>query len=170
MASPMSRLLVAVVDSRAVVRLCGRACFTCSADFKRLMHGLRERGIERYVLELSGCTIMDSTFLGILARFARDWVDAGKEGALVLWNASPRILETLDTLGVAHLFAVEPADPALMGVCEDVAPAPVDKVEAARVALEAHETLAALSAANAVRFKDVAAFLAEDLKRLEGSA
>jgi hypothetical protein len=45
----------------------------------------------------------------------------------------------------------------------------VDKVEAARVALEAHETLAALSAANAVRFKEVAAFLAEDLKRLEGS-
>ena len=169
MASPMSQLLVAVVDSRAIVRVCGRASFMCSADFKRLMQGLRQRGLRRFVLELGRCTIMDSTFLGILARFAQDQVAVGDGGRFVLWNPAPRILETLDNLGVAPLFAVEPAEEALLGSCEDVAPAPVDKLESTRLALEAHDTLAQLNPANAVRFKDVTAFLAEDLKRLEGT-
>jgi hypothetical protein len=40
-------------------------------------------------------------------------------------------------------------------------------VEVARTCLEAHRTLMELNPGNAQKFKDVAQFLAEDVKRLE---
>ena len=41
--------------------------------------------------------------------------------------------------------------------------------EITRICLEAHRTLMAMNPENAARFKDVAQFLAEDLKTLEKS-
>jgi hypothetical protein len=51
---------------------------------------------------------------------------------------------------------------------EPLAPGdPASAVELARTCLKAHQTLMELNPANAQKFKDVAQFLAEDLKRLE---
>ncbi len=67
MSSPT--LQVAVTDQVALVRISGRASFNCSVDFKSLVCELRDRGYRKYVLDLSECPIMDSTFLGVLAGF-----------------------------------------------------------------------------------------------------
>jgi hypothetical protein len=48
-------------------------------------------------------------------------------------------------------------------------PANPTREEIKRTCLEAHQTLMAMSPENAARFKDVARFLAEDLKTLENS-
>lgn len=168
MANPTSRLLVSLEGSHACVRVCGRACFSISSDFKRLVHGLHETGVRTFVLELSECTIMDSTFLGILARFARMLAEKGAAGDdLLLWNPPPRIVDLLDNLGVTQLFAVRHGKVLVLSTPERLVPGTTNKLEAARDALDAHQTLIELNPENAAKFKDVAEFMREDIRRLE---
>ena len=167
MASPT--LQVAVTDQVALVKISGRASFNCSVDFKTLVYELRERGYRKFVLDLTECLIMDSTFLGVLAGFGLKLAEAsGEKATVTLLNPNQRILDLLDNLGVAHLFcAIQGTNP-LSDRCKAVQPADADpnKVATTRTCLEAHETLMAINPANVPRFKDVARFLAEDLKRL----
>ena len=60
---------VMVTDEFACIRIIGRANFTSSIDFKALVTELSQRGFQRFVLDLSECVLMDSTFLGVLAGF-----------------------------------------------------------------------------------------------------
>ena len=173
MSGPTAKLLVVMDGQRVVIRACGRASFTCSADFRRLVYHLLDRGCRDYTLELSECTIMDSTFLGILVRFAGKLDEAnGGHHKMTLRNPSPRILDLISSLGMEEYFTVtEGPVPLAMPSREVASPeGENDKAEATRVALEAHEALMEANPDNVPRFKDVTRFLAEDLKRLTGAA
>ena len=168
MSSPT--LQVAVTDQVALVRISGRASFNCSVDFKSLVCELRDRGYRKYVLDLSECPIMDSTFLGVLAGFGLKLAESPDEKSTVtLLNPNQRILALLDNLGAAHLFCVVQGKDPLSECCKEVRPTDdsQSKVETTRTCLEAHQTLMNLNPANIPRFKDVTKFMAEDLKRLE---
>ena len=168
MSSPT--LQVAVTDGVALVRIAGRASFNCSVDFKTLVYELKDRGYRKFVLDLSECLILDSTFLGVLAGFGLKLGEAsGEKSTVTLLNPNERILDLLDNLGVAHLFCVMQGTSPLLGDCQEVRPtdgAP-SKVETTRTCLEAHQTLMNINPENVPRFKDVTRFMAEDLKRLE---
>jgi len=167
-----TQLLVAVLDNFVVIKVTGRANFTLSIDFKRLFAELRGRGHSRFALELSQCLMMDSTFLGVLAgtglKLEQEVKDCEHPIALIAANA--RILDMLENLGVKHLFRVldnsAPAPEAFQPVATPEVSAP--KVEVSRTCLEAHELLMAINPSNVAKFKDVATFLAEDVKRFEG--
>lgn len=167
-----AQLLVAVLDNLVVIKVAGRANFTLSIDFKRLFNELRARGHDRFALELSQCLMMDSTFLGVLAgmgmRLEQEVKNCAHPIALIAPNA--RILDMLENLGVKHLFRVldnsAPAPEAFQPVAAANGNTP--KVEVSRTCLEAHELLMAINPSNVAKFKDVAAFLAEDVKRFEG--
>lgn len=168
MSAPTPQLLVAVIDGAPVIKITGRANFTLSVDFKRLVHTLRGRGHYRFALELSGCQMMDSTFLGVLAGLGLQSAAVAPEtdSAVCLIGANARILDMLDNLGVRPLFrAVEL--PAADARYEAVDCTGGPKAEVSRTCLEAHQLLMALNPANVDKFKDVTAFLAEDVKRLE---
>src|SRR5438034_449717 len=169
MASPT--LQVAVTDQVALVKISGRASFNCSVDFKTLVYELRERGYRKFVLDLTECLIMDSTFLGVLAGFGLKLAEAsGEKATVTLLNPNQRILDLLENLGVAHLFcAIQGTNP-LSNKFREVRQngGEPGKIETARTCLEAHETLMAINPANVPKFKDVTRFLAEDLKRLAG--
>jgi anti-sigma B factor antagonist len=169
MSATIPQLLVAVIDGAPVIRITGRANFTLSVDFKRLINSLRERGHRRFALELSGCQMMDSTFLGVLAGLGLKTAGPGGEpdGAVCLIGANPRILDMLDNLGVRQLFRALELPTAADARYEAVDCTGAAKAEVSRTCLEAHELLMALNPANVARFKDVTAFLAEDVKRLE---
>jgi anti-sigma B factor antagonist len=172
MNSSSSNLLVAVKDGTAFVKVRGRATFVCSADFRTLVYQLRDRGCRRYVLDLTECIILDSTFLGMLAGFGLKLSDgANDRGTIRLLNPNARIIDLLDNLGVVHLFQLEPeATPLVIddGEGKEVVPQ-ADRGELAKTSLEAHETLMALNPENAAKFKDVARFLKEDLKKKDGA-
>ena len=61
--------MVMVGEQFACIRIIGRANFTSSVDFKTLVNELRQKGCNCFVLDLSECVLMDSTFLGVLAGF-----------------------------------------------------------------------------------------------------
>lgn len=64
MTTPAARLLVLVGEQFACIKIVGRATFTSSIDFKTLTSQLLQKGYRYFVLELSECQFMDSTFLG----------------------------------------------------------------------------------------------------------
>ncbi len=161
------KLLVARSDGSALIKICGRATFICSADFKTLVYRLRDHQCRRFVLDLTDCVIMDSTFLGILARFGLNLSGLTESpGSVQMLNPNSRIVGLLENLGVDHLFeivrGVEPLS--TVDATNLELPSSPNKHEATRTSLEAHETLSALNPENAARFKDVIRFLAEDLK------
>ncbi len=169
MDNPCAKLMVAVFDRTVCVQVNGRADFTCTVDLKRLITELWERGYSHFLLDLCGCRLMDSTFLGVLAGISLQLSNGGGQPQpLELLNANPRISETLDSLGVAHLFRNGGSAGPLSDKYEPLSQGdPASPVELARTCLKAHQTLMALNPANAQKFKDVAQFLAEDLQRLE---
>ena len=172
MSAPTGKMMVSLEDKAACVKITGRATFASSVDLKTLFTELRQREFGCFVLDLSECTLMDSTFLGVLAGFGLKMNDlkAGDAGrALELFNPSSRIIELLENLGVLHLFKVTQGERALPGKTEltHLAPANPTREEVTRTCLEAHELLMQINPQNVARFKDVAQFLAEDLKNLK---
>ena len=170
MSPPSARLLVWAGEQCACIRIIGRANFTSSIDFRTLINELLQQGCGHFVLDLAECVLMDSTFLGVLAGFGLKLRAAnaghGQQG-IELLNPNPRITELLDTLGVLHLFklaqgTVTPPTPTQP---LEHTPASPSKAEVTQTCIEAHETLMNISPANAARFKDVAQFLAEDIKK-----
>ncbi len=173
MNTPTARLLVLVGRQFACIKIIGRANFNSSIDFKTLISELRLKGYTWFVLDVSECTLMDSTFLGVLAGFGIKMSQGQKPDVcqgMELLNPPPRISELLENLGVLHLFKVThgplPSPEATQTL--EHTPATPSKEEVSRACLEAHLTLADLNASNKERFKDVIAFLAEDLKRIKG--
>ena len=158
----------------ACIKICGRANFSCSPDFKTLLNELSQKGFTHFILDLDQCVLMDSTFLGVLSGFGMKLNPNGApaERGIELHNASPRVGELLDNLGAAHLFKATfgplqlPPD---MTACTPQSQNPTHE-EITRTSLEAHQTLMAINPENVARFKDVAQFLAEDLKSLEKSS
>jgi anti-sigma B factor antagonist len=170
MSTPSARISVWADEQSACIRIGGRANFASSVDFKALANELLQRGHRCFVLDLSECVLMDSTFLGVLAGFGLKL--SGGEGGqtqhgIQLLNASPRIAELLETLGVLHLFQLTqgPVNPPAETQPVERAAAAPDKDALTRTSLEAHRTLMNISPANVARFKDVAQFLAEGLKQ-----
>ncbi len=170
MTTPSAKMLVMVGEQFACVRIIGRANFNSSVDFKTLVDELRQKGCNRFVLDLSECALMDSTFLGVLAglglRLRGSNGDRDSHG-VELFNPSPRITELLETLGVLHLFKTTQGTFTPPEAARSIEHAAIEpsRSEVTRTCLEAHETLITLSPANAARFKEVAQFLAEGVKK-----
>ncbi len=161
--------MVLVGEQFACIKISGRANFTSSIDFKTLVNELRQRGYKYFVLELSECVLMDSTFLGVLAGLGLKINAEQKNGAdtgIELLNPNPRISELLESLGVLHLFKLTQGTTPACTAPLPHTPVQASREEVTRACLEAHQTLMALNPENASKFKEVTQFLAEDLKKL----
>lgn len=172
MSAPSAKLLVYVGEKFACIKISGRANFSSSIDFRTLVNELQQKGYKYFVLDLSECMLMDSTFLGVLAGFGLKMNAAQQDPnapAIELLNPNPRITDLLESLGVVHLFKLaegsltlpEPAEPR---VHDPINPT---REEVTKACLEAHRTLMQINPENIPKFKEVAQFLADDLKRLK---
>ncbi|MCX8155729.1 MAG: STAS domain-containing protein [Verrucomicrobiae bacterium] len=164
-------LEVCLKAGTAVLRVNGRASMKCSPEFKRLLLELYQRGTTHFVLDLSQCDLMDSTFLGVLLGFAIK-TPAGPAGPpkVELYRPGARVKSLFETLGVMEYFPLRETlsieglnyEP----VCTQEGGA--SKTELAATSLEAHQNLMAVNPANVMRFKDVVKFLEEDLGQQGG--
>ena len=113
---------------------------------------------------------MDSTFLGVLAGLGIKYPHNGNDNpAFDLLNPNNRIADLLENLGVMHLFhIVRGLTPGCQMQGVEHTAAQDDEKEVTRTCLEAHETLMKLNPDNVPKFRDVAEFLADDLRKKEG--
>ncbi|MEI8291640.1 MAG: STAS domain-containing protein [Verrucomicrobiota bacterium] len=167
-------LSVLVGKNFACIKIAGRANFASSPDFKTLLSELLQKGFGHFIIDLSECVLMDSTFLGVLAGFG---IKLNPNGAnttrsIELHNATARVSELLENLGAAQLFTLTSGPLQLPDNLKASTPESINPSheQITRTSLEAHQTLMAMNPENVARFKDVAQFLAEDLKNLEKSS
>jgi len=175
-----NNLAVWVGDQLVCVKVAGRANFSGSVDLKTLVTSLWDKGYHHFVLDLSECLLMDSTFLGVLAGLGLKLNNntptptpaPGNNSnghAIELLNPSPRISDLLENLGITHLFSITKGRLTTECLVQlDHAPTASDRREVQKTCLEAHQTLMDVNPANVPKFKDVAQFLAEDLKTMDG--
>ena len=169
-----ANLSVLVGKNFACIKITGRANFASSPDFKTLLSELAQKNFCHFIIDLSECVLMVITFLGVLAGFGMKLNPKGApaERGIELHNATPRVSELLENLGAAHLFKLNSGPiklPADVTTCTPESIHPSHE-QIARTSLEAHQTLMSMNPENVARFKDVAQFLAEDLKSLEKSS
>src|SRR5262249_21345180 len=119
------------------------------------------------------CVLMDSTFLGVLAGFGLRLNSPQPdkvERAIQLFNPNGRISELLENLGVLHLFKITEGEVKAPDGASNVKPTNANRETVTRTCLEAHKTLMNINPDNVSRFKDVTAFLTEDLKKMKSGA
>lgn len=162
--STASSIYVGSVERTVWVKVEGRGTFQNSAGLKEFVKQMVQRGFRDFVVDLKGCELMDSTFMGTLAGVALRLREIG-QGQLRAVHVNERNADLLANLGLDQLFTVESDG---VGSPEgerlrEVVSGPEGESHRAKVVLEAHEALVEAEAANAVKFKDVLEYLRQEL-------
>lgn len=171
------KIWVAIYEHTAFARVQGRASFRISGALKQFGTAAMEAGCTLILFDMEHCVGMDSTFMGTLAGVASR-LKRELGGDMVLLNMAPRTRGLVATLGLDQIVQAyetgitpEPYQALLTQSQQMVAleAGPEDRQTAARNILQAHEDLCAVDPRNLPRFKDVLAFLREDVKKAESS-
>ncbi len=167
------QVLAATAENCTLLVVQGAATFRLAPAFKQAAQAARLAGSTWIVADMAACTSLDSTFMGALASlgFAFQKPDSPQ---LVLINLAPASAALLKGLGVDRILKAYPrgALPAgagdLSALARNLQPvesAPASAHDLAALMYDAHETLTRVEPDNLQRFKDVLAFLREDLRR-----
>lgn len=152
------------------IRVIGRATFDCSSALLDMIKSLDPAVLLSAVIDLSECTGMDSTFMGIISKLALIVRKVGK--VAVIQNASTFNQELLSGLGIKKLFDFREKQnrtdtvpvPKLM---VDLAGAKIDDVTNAETVLDAHETLISVDESNVNKFSAVVSMVRDDLEKMK---
>jgi len=167
-------LTAAYINRTAVIRMEGRGSFKISPPMKQFIHQVVNTGsANRILIEMSHCSGMDSTFMGVVAGIAC-YIKSKPEFSFKLINLSEKNQKLLVTLGVdrvvdyslsaseEELDLINQLDGSSRLLEADLS----NKLEAARTTLEAHETLVNINPENLSRFKSVLEYLQDDVRNL----
>ena len=161
-----SDLLISHRDGVYSVKVSGRANFEYAVPLRELAKTL-DATFKCVQLDMTNCTAMDSTFMGVLSMIA---LKARKNNAAVeLLNAADHLKKLLRDLGVFKLFVFSAAsDDAGTETTQWSAPEKNNSLlTAAETVTEAHEVLVEADEANAARFDQVIEFARKDVERLK---
>ena len=171
-AAAPNQILAATADNCSLVAVSGAATFKLAPAFKQAVQAARLAGSALVVVDLADCRSLDSTFMGAIAGMT---LALRKDGVrLALINPTAHVAGLLRGLGldrVLKTYAAAELPPGLGDLSRllqnlrPVETAPAGDHELAALMYDAHETLARVDPQNLQRFKDVLAFLREDLKR-----
>lgn len=166
-----NRILAASVDGCTLVAVVGKATFRLASAFKQATQAARLAGSEMIVVDMAQCLSMDSTFMGGMASLGFA-LQKSRDARLAFINVTPSAMGLLKGLGLLRLLKAYPAGslPEGMGVLDalvsSLQPVTAEELggtELAAFMYDAHETLTRADPANVQKFKDVLAFLKQDL-------
>jgi anti-sigma B factor antagonist len=157
-------ILVGTANRTVWVRVEGKGSFLNSTGLKEFAKEMVNRGHREFVIDLKGCPVMDSTFMGTMAGVALRLRELG-QGHLKVINLNERNHDLLSNLGLDQLFIMggTEAGPATAGAQKSLPGGAPDKTSQAQTMLEAHEELVEANPDNAAKFKDVLEYLKQDL-------
>jgi anti-sigma B factor antagonist len=167
-------ITAAFIDQTAVIRVEGRGSFRISPPMKQFIHQvINTRSAERIIVDMSDCTGMDSTFMGVLAGLAC-YIKSKPDFQFKLINLSEKNKKLLITLGVDRVvdysLSTTGEDEELLSKqtsgTQTLEPDFSNKLEAAKTTLEAHKTLVDINPDNYDKFKSVLEFLQNDVNSL----
>ncbi len=145
------------------VQVIGKGNFNNSPSLKAYIDACIDQGWRNIVIDLGGCTAMDSTFMGTLASFGMRLRDV--QGSVFIADASDSNQKNLQGLGLHYLMVINPSPASWDGrldliraSCETSL---VQEESSAEHVLEAHETLCDADEANIEKFETVLNVLKE---------
>ena len=166
-----NRVLAASVDGCTLVAVVGKATFRLAPAFKQATQAARLAGSALLVVDMAQCISMDSTFMGGMASLGFA-AQKAKDFGLVFINLSPSAMGLLKGLGLLRILKTYPAGSlpeglgALDALVASLQPVSADELAGTDLAAfmyDAHETLTRADPANLQKFKDVLAFLKQDM-------
>lgn len=158
---------VATGGDAFLVLIRGRANYTTCRPFGEFLAAAAETGRRTLVIDLKECSSLDSTVLGLIAGAVSDF--RKKNGEIFIQNASGRIRDVIVNLGLPALLTllpegeIAPAAELLLAGTDSTTETHTAAPASNSTILHAHETLMAANPENIARFKDVVAFMREDL-------
>lgn len=143
------------------IRVEGKGTFQTSAGLKQYSLRMIQRGNRRFVVDLSHCEVMDSTFMGTLAGIALRLREVGS-GWLSVIRANARNAQLLENLGLDHLFSFDlPEGVTTLPYKEDsrldvrIDSTAATVSEHQKAMLDAHEALVEADPENKEKFQNV---------------
>jgi anti-anti-sigma factor len=165
-----SQILVGTVGKDVFVRVEGKGTHMVSQQLREFLFQMIETGFRSFLLDLNHCTYMDSTFLGMLVGVSLR-LKAVTPSKISIVHINERNLDLFRTLGIESFFQIDHAgkapDSAKPEAMQSLPEGKAATQGWAETMLEAHETLAKVNEQNVCRFKDVIAFLKEDVAKLK---
>lgn len=163
-------MLVGVFDGFSWIRYEGKGSFVNSPAMKAYGDERIAAGERCLVVDLGGCTGMDSTFMGTLAGMASR-LSAVAGGGLQIADTGERNRRSLEDLGLDYLMEIDPPQALWRGRLEAIrndlnspqSPTLACAIQRTRHVLEAHQNLSGMNEKNAGEFKDVVRFFQNDL-------
>jgi anti-anti-sigma regulatory factor len=165
--SPIS---AGVFDGFSWIRLEGKGSFQNSPALKAIGDARIADGENRVVVDLEGCSGMDSTFMGTLAGLATR-LAAVEGGGLMIAEPGERNRRSLEDLGLDFLMEIDPPSAVWRGKVDDIRNSlkssesiePIARGPRGRHVLEAHQNLSNINERNARSFSTVVNMLEKDL-------
>ena len=162
------------IDQTAVIRVEGRGSFKISPPVKQFIHQVMDtHSAERILVDMSDCSGMDSTFMGVIAGLSC-LIKKNPACSFKLINLSRKNQKLFSTLGVDRVvdysLSTSGEEQELMDQecsgSQNLEPDFADKLAAAKTTLEAHQTLVDINPENFDKFKSVLDFLQDDVRSL----
>jgi anti-anti-sigma factor len=149
---PDGRVLHADHDGIQVLRVVGEIRYTMAPTLERFLAALVDVDSTRgFVVDLTQCTLIDSTNLGLLARLARRVAPQ----RVTLVSDQEDINIVLDSMGFRTVFDIVDATGECLEGGTELAPTSVDREQLRATMLNAHRTLMELNENNKEMFRDV---------------
>ena len=162
-----SSIQVGVCGPSVWVKVQGKGSFLNSDNLKEFARAMLDQGYREFVVDLADCAMMDSTFMGTMARLALRLRELG-HGPLHIVHCGSRNQQLLAGLGLDRIFDISAGGggPPNCGPLEQtlMARSPEERKKTQTESmLEAHEALCEAAPENMLRFKDVLDFLRQEL-------
>jgi len=158
-------ILVGNFDGFTWIRCEGKGSFLTSPALKEFAEARIALGERCIVVDLGGCTGMDSTFMGTLAGLSARLSAPG--GKVQVADAGDRNRRSLEDLGIDFLVEIDPPVAPWRGKVDEIrlALAPLQPpglpglLDRAKHVLEAHKVLSSANGENAKKFAGVVSLL-----------
>lgn len=158
------KIFLAFDKTECHVKVKGRANFECSPPLRAMSANLENNKITGLHVDLSECSGMDSTFMGILAMIALKVKQLGITADII--NAGENNIRLLTGLGLQKLFNFTEVLPG-KNFNWDEKKSDSSRHETAHTVLDAHQTLIDVDKENEKRFKNVVEFVKKDIENEE---
>lgn len=158
------KVLHAIGDNQQVVKFVGHIRYTMSQELSSFLQGLLapERPA-KVILDLTEAEEIDSTGLGLLARFARRAADVDAPRATIVCADHDMNL-ILSSIGLESVFDFTRELPRPVGDFREVLSTGGADAQTAETVLEAHRSLMELSVKNRETFAKVVEMLEKDIE------
>ena len=149
-----AQILASLSPSCVWVRVEGKGTFETSHGLKEFAQRIILEGRKAIVIDLQNCSMLDSTFMGVIAGIALK-LTSKPDGALWVVNCNDRTHGLLTSLGLDALFSSAPVPEPDSGIDHAVPTMVQDKLTTRQTMIEAHEACVRANPKNEAKFRDV---------------